>query len=241
MPSPPRFTSILGACIGAASAALCSGLAAQPGHAIGVLLDFENIGNLIEIRDFYNGGAASNGNIGPNYQVTYSSNSLAIVDQDAGGSGNFANEPSPDSVMFWLSDVDAHMNYAPGFTQFEVYYTSTSFPGTLSFWTGVNGTGTQVGTTINLAPLGSSCGGDPAGAYNCWQKVPVVLPGQAFSVTFGGSADFIAFDNLSFNPQDLPPTSQVPAPLPILGAGAAFGSVKKLKHLSARLKSFALH
>lgn len=76
----PRLSAALGACLGVGSALLCSGLGAQPGHAIGVLLDFEKIGNLVEIRDFYNGGAASNGNIGPNYQVTYSSNALAIID-----------------------------------------------------------------------------------------------------------------------------------------------------------------
>lgn len=109
--------------------------------------------------------------------------------------------------MFWLSDVDAHMNYAPGFTQFEVYYSSTSYPGTLSFWTGVDGTGTQVGSTIGLTPLGSGCGGDP---------------------------------NLSFNPQDLPKTNQVPAPLPILGSGAAFASLKKLRSLSSKLNSFSM-
>lgn len=238
MPSPPRFTSILGACIGAASAALCSGLAAQPGHAIGVLLDFENIGDLIEIRDFYDGGAASNGNIGPDYNVTFAPNALAIVDADAGGSGNFANEPSPDSTMFWLSDVDAHMNYAPGFKRFEVYYNTISLAGSLSFWTGVNGTGTQVGSTLNLPPTGSGCGGDPSGAFSCWEKVEIDLPADAFSVTFSGTANQIGFDNLGF---DLQSTSQVPTPLPILGAGAAFGSVKKLKHLSARLKSFAMH
>lgn len=142
--------------------------------------------------------------------------------------------------MFWLSDVDAHMNYAPGFTQFEVDYSSTSCPGTLSFWTGVDGTGTQVGSTIGLTPLGSGCGGDLSGAYNCWQKVPVVLPSQAFSVTFGGTPDFIGFDNLSFNPQDLPKTNQVPAPLPILGSGAAFASLKKLRSLSSKLNSFSM-
>lgn len=76
----PRLSAALGAWLGVGSALLCSGLGAQPGHAIGVLLDFEKIGNLVEIRDFYNGGAASNGNIGPNYQVTYSSNALAIID-----------------------------------------------------------------------------------------------------------------------------------------------------------------
>jgi hypothetical protein len=33
---------------------------------------------------------------------------------------------------------------------------------------------------------------------------------------------------------------QVPAPLPILGAGAAFGSIRKLRKFSSRLKTFSM-
>jgi len=33
---------------------------------------------------------------------------------------------------------------------------------------------------------------------------------------------------------------QVPAPLPILGAGAAFGSIRKLRKFSSRLKTFSI-
>ena len=32
----------------------------------------------------------------------------------------------------------------------------------------------------------------------------------------------------------------VPAPLPILGAGAAFGSIRKLRKFSSRLKTFSM-
>ncbi len=43
------------------------------------------------------------------------------------------------------------------------------------------------------------------------------------------------FDNLSNE------FSQVPAPLPILGAGAAFGSIRKLRKFSTRLKTFSMN
>jgi len=33
---------------------------------------------------------------------------------------------------------------------------------------------------------------------------------------------------------------EVPAPLPILGAGAAFGSIRKLRKFSSRLKTFSM-
>ena len=35
--------------------------------------------------------------------------------------------------------------------------------------------------------------------------------------------------------------SQVPAPLPILGAGAAFGSIRKLRKFSTQLKTFSMN
>ena len=120
--------------VGAASAvALCSLLAHQPAYAKGVLLDFEGIGDLVPIQNFYNGGAAGNGVVGPDFDVTFFGNALALVDADSGGSGNFANEPTPDSVMFRLSDKDAHMNCAPGFTQFSLHDNTALYPGNLSF------------------------------------------------------------------------------------------------------------
>lgn len=48
------------------------------------VLDFEGVGDNVAILDYYQ----SEG-------VIFSSNALAIVDRDVGGSGNFANEPSP--------------------------------------------------------------------------------------------------------------------------------------------------
>ncbi|MFN7898494.1 MAG: hypothetical protein ACK5N0_02350 [Synechococcaceae cyanobacterium] len=103
-------------------------LAPRPSHAKGVLLAFEGIGDNVAIQDFCNGGAAGNGVIGPDYDVTFAGSALSLVDADDGGGGNFANEPSSKSIMFWLNDVDTHMNFAPGFSQFSLYY-STEAPG----------------------------------------------------------------------------------------------------------------
>lgn len=228
--------ALLPSCLGALSAALCGALVAQPSQAAGVLLDFEGIGNSVSIDNFYNGGAAGNGVIGPNYGVTFTSSALALIDSDSGGSGNFANEPSPDSVMIWLNDLDTHMNYAPGFTQFSAFYSAAVFPGNLSFWSGFDGTGTQVGTTLDLPLLGTNCGGDPNGFNNCWKKVAAVLPDHAHSVTFGGSSNYIGFDNVSFNPQDI----EVPTPLPMFGAAAAFGSIRRLRKLSSQLNAHSV-
>jgi len=66
-----------------------------------VVLTFEGFGDQEEIRDYYNGGVGSLGSgPGPSYGISFSSNALAIIDEDAGGSGNFGGEPSPDTIMF---------------------------------------------------------------------------------------------------------------------------------------------
>jgi hypothetical protein len=199
-------------------------LAPRPSQAKGVLLDFEGIGDNVAIQDFYNGGAAGNGVIGPDYDVTFAGSALSLVDADDGGGGNFANEPSSKSIMFWLNDVDTHMNFAPGFSQFSLYY-STGAPGSLSFWTGPDGTGSPVGPVQPLGVNGHGCGGDPTGYFDCWTKVAVALPGVAYSATFTGTANVIGFDNVSFNPQEI----SVPGPLPIVGVAAAFGASRRIR------------
>ena len=48
------------------------------------------------------------------------------------------------------------------------------------------------------------------------------------------AAPGVTIDNINNN------FSQVPAPLPLLGAGAAFGSIRKLRKFSSQLKTFSL-
>src|SRR5690242_20191664 len=90
-------------------------LAGQARAAV-VVLDFEGLQNLEAVNNFYNGGTGGNGSgPGTNYGIEFSTNSLAIIDADAGGSGNFGHEPSPDTILFFLSGGAATMNVAAGF------------------------------------------------------------------------------------------------------------------------------
>ena len=59
-------------------------LVAVPASASVIVLDFEGIGNLNPAGDFYNGGD------GANYVTKFSPAALAVVDEDAGGTGNIA-------------------------------------------------------------------------------------------------------------------------------------------------------
>ncbi|MEJ7714148.1 MAG: hypothetical protein WKF84_30970 [Pyrinomonadaceae bacterium] len=73
------------------------------------MLTFEGVSDLAPIGDFYNGGAG--GNLG----ISFSSNALAVIDEDAGGSGNFGGEPSPSTALFFLEGGAATMNVSAGF------------------------------------------------------------------------------------------------------------------------------
>jgi hypothetical protein len=60
-----------------------------------VTLTFEGLGNFEPVSQFYNGGTGGNGSgPGTNYGISFSPNSLALIDSDAGGTGNFGGEPS---------------------------------------------------------------------------------------------------------------------------------------------------
>lgn len=76
-----------------------------------IVLDFEGIvtddtSYYDTVGDFYDGGG------GPDHNIIFSDNSLACIDYDAGhpsGTGcNFANEPSSDTVLFFLEGWRHH-------------------------------------------------------------------------------------------------------------------------------------
>jgi len=188
-------------------------LAATAGSASATVfqLTFEGVGNLNQVGNFYNGDGPDN------YGVSFSGATLGIVDADAGGSGNFANEPTGDTVMFFLDENNARMTVAAGFdTGFSFYYSSIANAGDVYVYDGPDGTGNLL-ASLNLPALGSDPnGGDPTGAYNIWANVGVGFNGIAQSVVFSGAANFIAFDNVTFGSRN---ANLIPLPT---GAGMAF-------------------
>src|SRR4030095_12372503 len=130
-------------------------LVAGPASASVIVLDFEGVGNLNAVGNFYNGGA------GPNYGIDFSPATLALVDADAGGSGNFANEPSPDTVMFFLDANNAVLNVPSWFYTAFSFFSSWSTAASVNVYDGLDGTGNLLGTLLLSAQGFENCTGDP--------------------------------------------------------------------------------
>ena len=185
----------------------CVLLSAHTAAASAITLTFEGIGNENTIGNYYNGGAG--GNLG----ISFGSDSLAVVSRQDGGSGNFANAPSGDTIAFFLNGPGDVMNVAKGFTTgFGFYYADqVGFTGSVQVYSGVNGSGTL------LASLLLPSTPDP---YNVFVPTGVAFKGTAESVIFGGSANYIGFDNVTLG-ASIPVGVPEPVSMGVFGAGLA--------------------
>ena len=181
-----------------------------------VVLTFEGLKNQEAVLNYYNGGAGSLGSTGGgNYGVTFSSNALAIIRGNAGGSGNFGGEPSPSTVLYFLSGNAATLNSSSGFTTgFSFFYSAINNPGTIRVFDGLNATG-NVLATLNLAvtpstPGQGACANNPTGAFCPFVPIGVSFGGTARSIDFGGTVNQIGFDNITFG--SAVPMGTVPEP-----------------------------
>lgn len=162
-----------------------------------IVLDFEGAGNNAELLSFYNGGADSQGLAGVDYGIQFGSDALSLRDKDIGGSGNFANEPSPDTVMFFTSG-SAVLNYALGFdTGFSFFY-SAKYAATVYVYDALNASGNLLASIKVLPQYADNCSGDPTGTYCNWTPVGAGFEGIAKSVDFGGTVQHTGYDNVTF-------------------------------------------
>ncbi len=185
---------------------------APEANAASIVLDFEGVGDLTPVGNFYSG-----------LGVDFSPNALGIVDQDAGGNGNFGGEPSPSTALFFLDGPAATLNFSSGFTTgFSFFYSAINNPGFINVFDGLNGTGTLL-ATLGLPTTPFNGAPDPTGQFSPFVPIGVSFDGIAKSVDFGGTVNQIAFDNITIGAATPGgPTVPTPALLPgLLGLGAA--------------------
>ncbi len=178
------------------------------------VLTFEGLKNLESVDNYYNGGLGGDGSgPGSNYGISFSSNSLALISDTVGGTGNFDASalPSPSTGLFFLSGGAATMNVAAGFdTGFSFYYSAINVAGSIKGYDGLNATG-NVLATLTLPTTPSI----PGGRFQPLVPIGVAFAGTAMSVDFGGSANQIVFDNITLGTDN--PAVPEPSAL-VLGA-----------------------
>ena len=168
--------------------ALCAVQAKADGTPI--VLTFEGIGDEVAIGNYYNGGA------GPNYGVQFGPDALSIISEAAGGTGNFSNNPSGNAIAFFLTGPGDVMDVAAGFTSgFSFFFADSSYTGSVTVWSGLDGTGTLL-ATLDLPSTGGNCHGSIY-TFSCWETAGVTFAGTAESAVFSGTANEIGFDDIT--------------------------------------------
>lgn len=120
-------------------------------------VDFEGVDNLQPV---------------PEFEGIRSPDWLGIIDADAGGTGNFAFEPSPETIAFWLggptgTGSSRDIVFDEPASVVEFFYASAVTTRLTAF----DAEGQRVAATSGPANLRAGPGGDPTGAYNQWDRL----------------------------------------------------------------------
>jgi hypothetical protein len=194
--------------------------------------------NNVLIENYYNGGTSSIGTSGTNYGISFSDNALDLCLNSLMTScsntskGGLGDPNSQVNALYWLSGADAYMDDPAGFTTgFSFTYSDPFTPGaSISVYSGVDGTGSLL-ATLSLPLTTSNCPGYGAG-YCPFVPIGVTFSGTAESIDFGGTADYVVFDDVTIGSATPgPPTGVTPEPsnLLLFGTGllAVAGAIRR--------------
>ncbi len=147
------------------------------------------------VDGYYGGGTASDGSSGTNLGVSF----VGVV--GLSNDSNFtyySGAPSPVGVAYAYTDSatpKALLNVAAGaIGHLSFYYSSpAAAAGAVKAYSGLNGTGTLLGS-IDLAA-------NDGGSYATWTKKSLYFSGTALSFDLSGSASGVALDNIQGVPE----------------------------------------
>ena len=148
--------------------------------AICTTIDFEGISNLGAVPEF--DGVTSPGWLG-------------LIDADAGGSGNFAFEPSPETIAFWLGGAPGSRDIliADPASRLEFFYASAVTVQLAAF----DADGNLVDSATGPPNFNQGPGGDPNGTFNKWDPLGVESDGnEIVRVQVTGNVNQTGIDDL---------------------------------------------
>jgi hypothetical protein len=152
-----------------------------------VVLDFEGLGNFNPVGSFYD---------------VFGSSAVGLVDQDDGGTGNIANEPSPSTVLYLRADDDAVVSVADGFTGISFQHVTLNDL-TITLYAGLGATGpilarATIPRTVVCGRAGAPGCGDPSGEYGIWSHYAAPpFSGVAKSARFTGDVGNNVIDDMT--------------------------------------------
>ncbi|HSB95149.1 MAG TPA: VPLPA-CTERM sorting domain-containing protein [Spongiibacteraceae bacterium] len=175
--------------------ALAAGiLSAAPAFAVTV--DFQGAGDYNFVQDYYNGGTNDAGASGINYGISFGLDAL-VVTNDAFFT-YYDNAPNPGALS--AVGADSAMNVAAGFSGAVSFHYSATENTSVTVYSGLNGTGTALGTFL----LSANDGACTDIAYCSWDFASLNLTDVAHSIQFNSTVGVAGFDNITIAPVPVP-------------------------------------
>jgi hypothetical protein len=180
-------------------AALAAGLlSAAPAFSATVTLGFEGAGDYSLLGEFYNGGTSETGATGTNYGISFGPDALALANN--ADFTYYSNAPSPGAVLAPVG-ISSALNVVAGFTGEASFFYSSAAATTVSIFSGLNGSGSLLGTFNLTANAQTGCSDT---SFCHWDFASLNFAGVAQSIQFGTAGNLAGFDNVTVAPVPLP-------------------------------------